>query len=922
MASAPASTPAPSSTGEQDSDEAKAEAKAEDLKGRGNDHFKHGRFSQALDDYTSAIELLDVVVTSDGGNSTTKLKSTLLSNRAAAHLKVGKWNEVVEDCDRALRFNAANKKARFRRAEGLQRLERLDEALRDVVILCDDFPNAREFQEKAKQLRDGMASRSGSLQASMKKLQTFSDLGSGERVELFRTICTLAVKSGIESESFCCKGGLDALTDVLTSSMEYFSSVCSAIGVVGTTTSASAALCSAFLRDRLEHFNAKQVKCEEDVTAFLRMHDDVAYKLSECEQLRADQIRAVVRANFHLMDSVPSKPLKGTCVKQMLLSKLGGRFWEFLFESESYTARMMIALLSDGYSSRKSLLHLIGIAKETLGMEKLKSQILLIMTGKALSEDVELSTLDSALLIETLFMLMPEEGSWLLSSTPAYEQLLQIADTDDDLVLKVLSGILSQLASNKEGQAKFREPRVQKILANVAKREDYQTKANSLLVLAKIASVEDSHEEDEGIALEAVTLLKELDKVEEAVGSSEAYLEVVTNLVEVLVFMVNDSTIKDHIAANLMDKKTVRRLASGALRSASLSFGLSRIFAYVLATQKEIETVPLLTEDMDEDQAARKMASEMLKKQQSKQREDSDTPQKCSKRKLAFVDSEGVSGLSMLLRASSLITREQVAAALFYCASERGVRARMVQQGALSLIMKLLAGGGGGGGGGGVEEGGRKQESKCKLLSSHALARILISTNPGLLEETQVVASVRPLLLLIGRDYALQQFEGLLALTNLATVGMEVQEKIIEHGFGTIEELQWSSNQMVVRAATELLCNCVSCDKVLHSIKDPSRQKLWCSLALSEDQPLALASAGALAMASGDAAVSSSLLKNGSFAELLDMADSDHPGMQHRAYVTLENLTLDKASFQELDSASRCKITNAIQVLKEKNNFD
>ena len=83
--------------------------------------------------------------------------------------------------------------------------------------------------------------------------------------------------------------------------------------------------------------------------------------------------------------------------------------------------------------------------------------------------------------------------------------------------------------------------------------------------------------------------------------------------------------------------------------------------------------------------------------------------------------------------------------------------------------------------------------------------RILISINPALLDGVQLAAYVGPLLVLIARDYALQQFEGLLALTNLATAGAEIQDKIVSSGFATIEDLQFSQNEMVVRAATELL---------------------------------------------------------------------------------------------------------------------
>ena len=878
------------------------------LKDEGNEAFKAGDIAEAISKYTAALAVVnsnesggekretgETFGKDNGGEDVRLLSSTLLSNRAACFLKLNNLDRVIKDCDGALEADQLNKKARFRRAEAMQRLGKTDEALRDMHVLCQQHPDSREFRERARDLRNSLQEKGGqhTLLSTIEKFAEFEGLGKSEKEALFGTIESLAHKSEIDSEAFCCKGGLDALLKVGKSDeQEYFTKACYSIGTIGAASVGSATLCLAFLRERFDQFGfGDGGELERKLSSFLRMHNKIGCKLAECGKLTADQLAQVLRAHLHALDCAP-RELKGVCVKQMLLCKVEG-FWEMLLHEESFTVKIVKALLCGGYSSRQLLLHLIGIAREVLGIEKLKEQILSIMTGKALSQGLELSALESALLIEALFVLMPGEGGWLLNTTPAYQQVLEISrGCEDEVILKILSSILSQLASNKEGQEKFREPEIQGLLAQVAKREDFQTKANSLLVLAKIANNESDHRDDEGIALEALMVLQRVEIVEKKM-ESDAFLELVTNLVEVLVFTVEDSNIKDHIAEQLLDANIVRLLSAKALSHATLSFGLSRVFSYVLATGKEIEMVPLLTEAADEDQTARKIASQMLNKQQSETREDTDTPARCSNRKVAFVEAEGVHNLLYLARAGSLETKVHVAAALFHCSSEQAVRPQMVQQGALTLIMKLLR----------DDDDHRRHRhrseeekigdrgNKCKLLASHALARILISINPGLLDEMQVVEFVTPLLLLVGRDYALQQFEGLLALTNLATVGLEIQEKIVGKGFTTIEELQWSNNQMVVRAATELFCNCVSCDKVLSSIKDESRQKLWLSLAHSEDQPLALASAGALAMASGDRDVSIKLVENGSFSDFVELAKSNDQAMQHRACVTLQNLT-------------------------------
>ncbi|QDZ18805.1 hypothetical protein A3770_02p13230 [Chloropicon primus] len=871
------------------------ETEALALKEEGNGLFKKGDYAEALGAYTKAL-------VSCGDAEAGGIRTTLYSNRAAVNLKLGNLEAAIEDCATCLSFDDSNAKARFRRAEALQRLGRLEEALKDVAVLCREHPKSKAFQDKARAIRDRTAASdagSTSLLSLVERLQDFKSLSESEQIDVLGTVARSASGSAIEAEAFCCKGGLSALASAVSGEDSHsanFGRVCSCISILASASTSCSVLCSAFVRDKLGDFGVRRIAQEEQVVALMRMYDGITRGAAEGGQLDNKEAVWVI---CQILEQVP-KLLREHVVRQLFASKVPG-LWEHLLGDATLTSAIMMSLLWSGETSRQSLLHLMGIAKEALGMETLKSQILLIMSGKAMPKGVQLSELESAMLIEALFILMPEEGAWLLNSTPAYDQVLHIAEkSNDEPVLKVLSSILSHLASNKEGQSKFKEPEIQKILARMTKVEDYQSRANSLLVLAKIAKNEGDHREDEGIVLEALMLLGEIS--DDAKGlSPQRHAEVATSLVEVLVFMVDDSAVKDQIATQLMmNAEIIGKLCKGAQSSSSLSFGLSRVFAFAVATRKDMEAVPLLTEDSDEDQEARKMASEIMRKQEKQAVEDDDTPQRCSVRKLAFVKAQGISSLPLLLRMGSPTTKQQIAVTLFHCASEQALRPVMVQQGALNLIMKLVR-----------ED--QKSDNKCKLLASHALARILISINPALLEDVQIAAYVGPLLLLIGRDYALQQFEGLLALTNLATAGLELQEKIVAQGFATIEDLQFSQNEMVVRAATELLCNCVSCDKVLASIKDESRQKLWISLSFSDDMPLALASAGALAMASGDPGVSKSIIDNGLFEDFLKLAKSEDEGMQHRACVTLENLCANESAMKAMALDARKRVLSGVE---------
>ncbi|KDQ11651.1 hypothetical protein BOTBODRAFT_35098 [Botryobasidium botryosum FD-172 SS1] len=107
------------------------------------------------------------------------------------------------------------------------------------------------------------------------------------------------------------------------------------------------------------------------------------------------------------------------------------------------------------------------------------------------------------------------------------------------------------------------------------------------------------------------------------------------------------------------------------------------------------------------------------------------------------------------------------------------------------------------------------------LVSIQALAKLAITTSPILLFGPSASASVdaiRPftVLLLHQSSTLLQTFEAMMALTNLASVSPEMATHVAEAKglMNKIEVLLLHENTMVQRAATELLCNLMTCDSV------------------------------------------------------------------------------------------------------------
>lgn len=97
---------------------------AQACKEEGNRHFGAGDYETAVACYTEALRHLPA------GGELDAPRAILYANRAASHLQRGDAGSALYDCDRALEFNPAYVKALGRRAVALERLEKLDEALR------------------------------------------------------------------------------------------------------------------------------------------------------------------------------------------------------------------------------------------------------------------------------------------------------------------------------------------------------------------------------------------------------------------------------------------------------------------------------------------------------------------------------------------------------------------------------------------------------------------------------------------------------------------------------------------------------------------------------------------------------------------------------------------------------------------------
>ncbi|CAA2965126.1 tetratricopeptide repeat 1 [Olea europaea subsp. europaea] len=109
----------------------KALVQANDAKLEGNSLFKSALYEEALLKYELAIQ-----VAPDGPYSA-EIRSICHANRAACFSKLGKFEETIKECTKAIELNSTYIKALLRRAEAREKLEQYEEAIADMTKILE-----------------------------------------------------------------------------------------------------------------------------------------------------------------------------------------------------------------------------------------------------------------------------------------------------------------------------------------------------------------------------------------------------------------------------------------------------------------------------------------------------------------------------------------------------------------------------------------------------------------------------------------------------------------------------------------------------------------------------------------------------------------------------------------------------------------
>ncbi|KAI5243176.1 TPR-like protein [Aureobasidium subglaciale] len=105
--------------------------KLDRMKEEGNGFFKTGKYQQAVETYTSALEV-------DPQNRGTNSK--ILQNRALCYTKLKEWQKAIEDCERALKLDPSYTKARKTKAKAMGESGDWEAAVKELKSVAESNP--------------------------------------------------------------------------------------------------------------------------------------------------------------------------------------------------------------------------------------------------------------------------------------------------------------------------------------------------------------------------------------------------------------------------------------------------------------------------------------------------------------------------------------------------------------------------------------------------------------------------------------------------------------------------------------------------------------------------------------------------------------------------------------------------------------
>ena len=867
------------------------------FKEKGNDLFKVKKYKEAADFYSKAIKVCP--------EDESKEKSVYHKNRAACYLKMEKYESATVDCIAALTLSPSDVKALYRYAQGLEGLEKNSEALLQLKKLLAIDPKNKEANEMARRLLAVVKKESDRLQST-----------DGLVDEMYSTLDnpsasietkTLAAKNfGIISRE---EGGANRITKSggvakLASYLEFdcvdlvTHVVQTYVGLAKGNKARSYAIIQTLTLERVSvliksphsTIASSAVSLVKEMLLSLNGEDKRTTKEHELALSinPTSLIVPIVQMVFLSLTNFEVLPNTRDCildlfVKTVPISNMAAVYLkEGLVEKVLSLAIHTSEVLKDGsdqdYEELNSELYLSVSEQCRMNVsmvlsclydcfadhkperESYKNQCVGFVMSHLGKPDPE-SRLAGLTALSAILGGNLQIGNEIFADESVLRTALETAKIDDISCQAVAAEVITLAASDKskcDGIIASSLP----ILKELYHSADDRIKVRAMVGLCKLGA--SSGGNASGAPFAPGATLK-LEKTCRRFLVSKKKSSLMKWGAEGIAFLSLDAEVKEALRDDTQALEALMKLVDSPDKS--LLYGIATILVNMTNTYEKPDRNPELEE-------LGKYAGQNIPKEH-----ELDGPDYVKERVATLLKTGVVPCLLSLAAVDSKGIREQVSRVFLGLVTEGYNRGLVVQQGGVKSLIQLAS----------------ENTEMGRLKSSQALAKIGITQNPSLAFPGQrSVEVIRPFIQLLKTDNGLMQFEGLMALTNLSAMDDSIRQRLFKEGaVATVEGLMFEDNDMIRRAATEMICNMIQLQDVHDRFykDDVERVKLLTLFSGEEDEGLVIAASGGLAQLSVDPKICRKILEVKSCKEIFkEMIVKENDEIKFRAVYILANI--------------------------------
>ncbi|RWS10668.1 Protein unc-45-like protein [Dinothrombium tinctorium] len=878
-----------------------------ELKEEGNKRFKTGEYSEAIDFYLKALK--EANDASECESSECRL--AIYKNLAAAYLKLNDHSQAAQYASKAIELSPYDVKALFRRMQAFEQLKMYNEAFKDAILIQKLEPKNNAVVPILQRL-NAILQESNKQQTSLEyKVKTMleylnsNDLNEEKRLQSANNILVLA-KEKVGCDMIIARKGISLFRQLLTSNqngelkltiVRVLCEVCkhkpeNVIAVISEINS-----------DILLDLLTKYWKCVEEMLTAVQYlvqtilstltgfnpkqnqkPDDALMKKYE-KQVDTIMIDLVKKCSLRILDGevrdaileLISRNVEREALNWGLklvkndglhhILEVSSQLEEVKYESSmkiTRNTRYQVALtLERVYScldNDKAREEYVNIVKEYIRSK--------LMSGDSESKVEAIATI-TALLYGPI-----DVGNQCLSQEGIVEMMLVMAGADEDETQQRVAAEAIIAAASKKDKCTSIASSGSKILKKLYQSKNESIKVRALVGLCKIGSVGGTDASFRLISDFSITKLTAACKKYLLNPSKDRDLK--KWACEGLAYLSLDADVKEDI---IDDKSALSALIEIAKSGdMSILYGAITTFVNLTNSYDKKEILPEMLE-------LAKFAKQHVPEEHEK-----DKAEYVERRCRSLAELKVTSALVVLSKTESKTSREMISRVFNAICQYQDLRGGVVQQGGTKVLLSLST---------------TNNTEKGKIIAAQALARIGITINPEVAFPGQRSAEVvRPLMTLLHHDCtSLQNFEALMALTNLAQVNESVQNQILkDKGYSKIEHFMYEEHELLRRASVQCTANLIM-NETLVNLYEGNNDRVKFLVVLCEDDDIetAKAAAGALAMLTHVSSKACHKIFDAKrwFEILLMLVSSKDAEFQHRGVYIVNNLIQNDRTIAE-----------------------